>query len=197
MRVVILLFAIFLVACGGQDTPSENENTLVERPDFATNYSVIAEQSAIIIRSTQEGEPFEGAFTQFDAMIYFDATDLPTSRVWVSVPIESLDAGSRDRNTTARNREWLDVEGTPMGVFESQTIRAEADGYVADGILTLRGTSLPFSLPFMLAEEGGQTVMTAQVPIERLDWGIGTDWNSGNYVGLTVTLGIRVVAEKT
>ena len=197
MRVVILLFAILLVACGGQDTPSESESAVAERPVFATNYSVIAEQSAIIMRSTQEGEPFDGAFTQFDAMIYFDATDLASSRVWVSVPIDSLEAGSNDRNTTARNREWLNLRDTPTGVFKSETIRAVGETYVADGTLTLRGTSLPFSLPFMLAEEDGQTIMTAQVPIERLNWGIGTDWNSGNYVGLTVMLDIRVVAEKT
>lgn len=196
MRVVILLFSLILVACSSGDAPLEASDT-IERPTFETNYTVIPSESRLTIASTQEGEPFTGSFSEFDALIRFYADALEASRVWVAVPVDSLEAGSADRNNTARAKGWLNAKETPFGIFESETIRADGDGYVADGTLSLRGTDLPFSLPFDLEQTSDRAVMTATVPLERLRWGIGEEWNSGNYVGLTVTLDIRVVAERT
>ncbi|GLQ21110.1 YceI family protein [Algimonas porphyrae] len=195
MRAVILLFSILLCACNGGDVDPQPDT--IERPVFEINYRVVPAESALTFTATQEGKTFEGAFSEFDAMIRFDADVLDMSRVWVVVAIDSLDAGHTDRNSTARTPAWLNVKDTPYGIFESETIRADGTGYVADGRLTLRGTSLPFSLPFALQETDGRAVMTAQVPLERLRWGIGEEWNKGDYVGLIVTLDIRVVAERT
>lgn len=192
MRFVILLSALLFSACGG-DVPEPE--TL--RPTFEANYVVNQDESRLGFASTQEGVVFVGEFTAFEASIYFDLMAPETSRVWVAVPIAAFDAGSTDRNSNASSNIWFDTKKFPTAVFETQSIRADGDAFIANGTLSLKGQTKPISFPFKIEESDGQAVMTATFPVNRTRWDVGQEpWNTEDYVGLNVILDIRVVADR-
>ncbi|MEM7669602.1 MAG: YceI family protein [Pseudomonadota bacterium] len=194
MRSVIPLLALTLVACSSPDSaPNEPEAVL----DFEPNYAVVMEESALRFSGTQEGSPFEGSFGEFDADIRFDADDLDSSQVRVSIPLASIDAGSGDRNSTLPDAVWFDSRNFPTAVFESDDISRDGDGYVANGTLSLKGAEAPVPLFFTLEEDArGRTVMRGDATLDRTDWNVGASpWDTGEYVGHAVELDVVVVAE--
>lgn len=192
MRFVILLSALLFAACGGDVSEPE-----IIRPSFETNYVVNQEESRLGFASTQEGVVFVGEFTTFDASIYFDFAAPEMSRVRVTVPIASFEAGSPDRNSNASSNIWFDTKNFPTAVFETQSIRADGDAFIANGTLSLKGQTKPISFPFKIEQSGAQAVMTATFPVNRTRWDVGQEpWNTEDYVGLNVILDIRVVADR-
>lgn len=198
MRFVILASALALLACGGEAPPPVQE-AATTAPTFETNFAVIEADSEIRFSGTQEGEPFEGRFTAFDADIRFDPDDLDGSRVRVSVPLASVDGGSTDRTSTLPDAVWFDVRTFPTALFESEDIAATTDGYVANGTLGLKGADAPVVLFFTLEEDAqGRTVMRGEAELDRTDWNVGAaPWDTEEYVGHAVTLDVVVVAEAT
>ncbi|MGJ8560226.1 MAG: YceI family protein [Litorimonas sp.] len=192
MRFVILLSALLFSACGGDVAEPERV-----RPVFETNYVVAQDESRLGFAATQEGVVFVGEFTEFDALISFDSEDLERSRVWVAVPIASFEGGSTDRNSNAPSNIWFDAQKFPVAIFETQSIRADGDAFIANGTLAMKGQTKPISFPFTLEETNDRAVMTATFPVNRTRWNIGQEpWNTEDYVGLDVILDIRVVADR-
>lgn len=168
---------------------------MVDLPTFEANYTVVADDSRISFSTTQEGDGFSGEFTEFDAVIYFDMEAPETSQVWITIPISGFDGGSTDRNSNVSSTIWFDTKRFPDAVFKSTAIRADGDGYIANGTVSMKGVTRPISFPFTLDQTGEQTVMSSQFPINRTRWNIGQDpWNTEDYVGLNVMMDIRVVA---
>ena len=86
-----------------------------------------------------------------------------------------------------------------QAVFAAERFRkAEGEGaYVAEGELTMRGVTKPFALPFTLKIEGDRAEMSAAVPLNRLDFGVGEAADaSGGWVSLEIPLSIKVVAQR-
>lgn len=190
---LLLLSALGLAACGG-----DAGAPVVEVPSFEKNYTVVATDSRLGFSATQEGVGFTGEFTEFDVAILFDPAALETSQVWVMVPLASFDAGSTDRNSNVSSNIWFDSRRFPTAVFKATSLRADGDGYLANGTLSLKGLTQPISFAFDVKEADGRAVMTAEFPINRTRWNIGQDpWNTEDYVGLNVMLDIRVVADRT
>lgn len=192
MRFVILLSALLLSACGG-DTPEP----VAALPTFATNYVMVPEESRLGFSATQEGVSFTGEFTEFDVAIYFDAEALDLSRVRVTVPMASFDAGSTDRNSNVSSNVWFDSKLFPTAIFETESMRAGGGAYIANGTLALKGRTQPILFPFTIEQTDDRAVMTATFSINRTRWNIGqSPWDTEDYVGLDVMLDIRVVADR-
>lgn len=192
MRFVILLSALLLSACGGGAPEPE-----VASPTFETNYVIVPEESRLGFSTTQEGVGFSGEFSEFDAAIYFDAQALDSSRVRVIVPIAAFDGGSTDRNSNVSSNIWFDAKKFPVAIFETQSIRADGAAFIANGTLAIKGQTKPISFPFTVEQTDGRAVMTASFPVNRTRWNIGqAPWDTEDYVGLNVTLDIRVVANR-
>jgi len=199
MRFVILAsYVVFAGLWACSPTASAPEaNPVADVPAMKTNYDVIYSESRLGFAAEQEGTPFEGEFTEFTAAIFFDPAALETARVRVDVPLASFSAGSTDRDSSASGKVWFDMKSFPVATFESDAIRADGAGYIADGTLTLKGQAVPVSLPFTLQDVDGKTEMRATAVIDRTLWGVGeAPWDTDQYVSRAVSLDIRVVAEK-
>ncbi|MEQ8964795.1 MAG: YceI family protein [Azospirillaceae bacterium] len=161
-------------------------------------WTVIHEDSRLGFEATQGGDTFEGRFADWRADIAFSPDDLAASAVTVEVAIDSFDANSRDRNSTAMNDQWFDAEEHPTAVFETRAFRhLDGDSYEAVADLTIKGVSRELVLPFTLQIDGDTARMDGSATILRTNWNVGTgDWASGDTVGLEVRVVVDLVAER-
>jgi len=147
----------------------------------------------IEISVTQLGNEVTGEFGVWASRIEFD--DTVTSGVAGTVTTE-IDVGSLSLGaltTQALDPDFLDSGSWPTAVFEADLI-SEGDEYVADGDLTLRGTTLPLRMPFSLEIADDRARASARFVLKRLDYVIGRNMPGGDSLGLDVTVGIDLVA---
>ena len=148
------------------------------------------------IAIAQLGNPVEGRFADWSAAITFqDRPDPgPAGDVTVTIAIASLTLGTV--TDQAMGPDFFDTERFPTATF-SGGIAKSADGYEADGMLTIRDQSVPVTLPFQLVIENGVATMTGQTRIDRLDFGIGSSLPDESSLGFAVTIDVELTALKT
>jgi cytochrome b561 len=165
-------------------------------------WKIIAEDSTLSFEGTQMGAPFKGVFKSFDGRIRFDPARLQDSNVRIAIDMDSVDASSADRNTYIRMPDWLNVAQFPQAVFVTTGFEKGLgpDQYVASGQLTIRGVTLPITLPFTLDiaknDSGVETArITGETTINRLDFGIGQgEWKDPKSVGTEIQVHINLSA---
>ncbi|WP_281825647.1 cytochrome b/b6 domain-containing protein [Jannaschia rubra] len=161
----------------------------------ASNWTV--EEGTLSISVTQMGSAVTGSFADWQAAIDFDETPLTdgtNGTVEVSVATGSLTLGSV--STQATSADFLSSEAFPTATFDA-AIRAEGEGYVADGTLDLRGVTIPLVMPFTLDLEGDRAVMAGQVMLDRRDFGMGETYPDESSVGFGVTVDVALTAVRS
>lgn len=166
-------------------------------PVTGMTWDIQAEGSHIRFSAEQEGETFTGEFTEFSGTINFDPKAPETGSVDISIPLNSVDAGSQDRNSTLPGKVWFSVKKFPSARFTSAEISKQDTGFLAKGELTLKGKSLPIDLPFELQIVGDSAVMTGQAVLDRTLWNVGAaPWDTDEWVSRSVKLDIKVSAAR-
>ena len=146
----------------------------------------------------------KGAFQEFEGKIVYDAENMASSSVEVTIQAASIYTNNEKRDADLRKGDFLDVENHPTITFKSTKITKKDDGWVMLGDLTIRGITKPVELPFVIngpiQNPWGQTVMGIEVgsiKINRHDYGVSwskTMANGGLVVGDQVTISIELEA---
>lgn len=165
----------------------------------AMPYQVDHSQSSVGFRGTHAGAPFKGQFQTWQADIVFDDANLAASKLKATFTTASAKTGNASYDGTLPTADWFDSANHPTAVFESQRItRGEkADTFLAEGTLTIRGTSQPLTLPFTLtpAATDGSRTATATLKLDRLAYAIGAKSDgAAAWVGREITIDLNVVA---
>ena len=192
-RVTLSLLALAFAACSAEAPPPIQADPA---PAIQTTHRVLMDRSEVRVTGTQQGESFSGTFGEVDAAIRFLPGDLADSRVRVEIPLNMMDLGSSDRNDAVPSKTWFNMRLHPVATFAADTIRADGEGYVADGTLTVKGLQRPVSLPFTLDETGGITTMRGSVVLDRTQWNLGeAPWDTEEFVAHDVRVDVELVAE--
>lgn len=196
----LLLGGILLISCG------QSAETLVQSPPASaeqeTNWTVNPDESFIRFTAQQQGKAFEGKFTEFNASILFDPDNLEESEVTVTIPLQGVDAGDKDRNDTLPSKAWFSAKEFPVATFRSNQITEVGQGsYLAISSLSIKGMTHEIELPFTLSPAktaiGETTVMTGMISLDRTQWKIGEDpWNTGEWVSKGIKLNIQITATR-
>ena len=196
--------AVSLSACSNA---SSADQVTAAAPDIETvgsnanvsgNWDIQPDSSHIRFSAKQEGEPFTGEFQSFSGVINFDPAAPETGSVEITIPLSSVDAGSNDRNSTLPGKIWFSAKKFPTAIFTSSNITAVDGAYIAKGDLSLKGTSVPVSLPFSLDIKGDVAVMSSRLTIDRTLWNVGAEpWNTDEWVSRDVRLEIQVTANRS
>jgi polyisoprenoid-binding protein YceI len=148
---------------------------------FAAPWTVVPETSAVGFVGTQQGTKFNGRFQTFTATIDLDAAD-PTKGSIVG---------------TVLDKDWFNAKEFPQAKFESQKIEKAADGsYVANGQLTLKGTTKPIALKFTLDASGATAKFAGTMTINRFDFNVGEGWNDTSWVAQDVSVDVKLDLKK-
>ncbi len=144
----------------------------------------------------QFGSAVDGQFTNWTAAITFDETVTSDKHgnVDVSIAIDSLTLGSV--TDQALGPDFFDVTVHPVATFKADILKSVTGAFVAEGVLTLKGASLPVTLPFDLTINGDTATMQGQTTLNRLDFGIGANMPDESSLGFAVTVDISLVAER-
>jgi len=86
-----------------------------------------------------------GRFATFSGSLVTAENPLDSS-VEATIELASIDTGSPDRDAHIRSADFFDVEQFATMTYRSTGIRADGDGFVVDGELTLHGVTRPVPL---------------------------------------------------
>jgi polyisoprenoid-binding protein YceI len=136
-----------------------------------------------------------GSFTGLKSTIKFDEHDLAGSVVQASIDAKSVTTGIGLRNKHVREEEqFLNSDKYPTIDFRSHKITKTGSGFMADGELTLKGTSKPVQIPFTFSPSGGNAgVFKGGFSFKRGDFTIG---KPGGSVGEVITINLEVPVTK-
>lgn len=189
--------ALSVTACAEAQTGAQTppEPPVIELASTATIWDIQMAGSHIRFTAEQEGEDFTGSFVEFSGVIRFDPEAPETGFVDISIPLSSVDAGSKDRNSTLPSKVWFSTKKFPEANFLSDNISKQGNDYLAKGELTLKGISVPVDLPFTLQNDGDQAVMASKIDLDRTMWNVGAaPWDTDEWVSRAVSLDIQVTA---
>jgi len=157
----------------------------------------------------QLGSPVEGRLSGWSAAITFDEGS-GTGTVRVTIPLAPQPDGATERGlrlgavtAQALGPEFFDAAAHPEAVFAADIAPAAdpadtAGGatHLATGTLSLRGTSVPVTLPFALSIDGAQAMMSGEVPLDRRAFGMGPSYPDETSVGFAVTVTVALTATR-
>lgn len=155
-------------------------------PALAADYRVGAGSTLGFLADFQ-GEKFSGQFKTFEAAIRYEPADLAGSKFDVEVDLASVVTGDSDRDEALPGTEFFDVAKSPKARYSTTGFRKDGDRVIADGTLTLKGTSKPVSLVVRFRTAGSDTFLDVTTTLKRLDFNVG----SGEYAD-TSTIGNEV-----
>lgn len=167
-------------------------------PAEPVRWTLVQGESSIYFRGQHDGNPFAGTFSRWQADIRFSPDALGRSSVTVEIDLGSASAGNAFYDTTLREPDWFDSARVAKASFKATRFTSQGgNSYTAEGTLTLRGKSVPVSLPFRLDINGDRAEVTGGLIVERLQWDIGRASDEGSeYVENNVSVEINVTASK-
>jgi len=164
------------------------------------HYTLDAATSTLEFTFLQAGAKNTGRFPRFQVSLDFPGADPQGGRLEVTVEVAALDTGDKDRDETLRSDELFAVAKYPQAHFSATHIVKTANGFDAEGALTIRGVTRDTHVPFTLREatEGGTSVgyMAGKTVVRRLDFGVGQgEWKATDQAGneVTVSFNLRLI----
>ena len=144
-------------------------------PAAAEVYLVDRDTSIIEYEGTHDGNSFTGQFKNWRANILFDHDKLEDSSIFVEIDTASGETGNGFYDGTIKNKDWFDVKNYPNAQFTSKDIVKNEDGsFTANGSLTIKDITKPFSFNCTLSQPDETTVLAvSEFIIQRLDYAIG------------------------
>jgi polyisoprenoid-binding protein YceI len=118
-----------------------------------------------------------GRFDKFEGTIV-TAEDPLASSVTASVDLSSINTGQEQRDAHIRSADFFHVEMHPMMTFASTGVRADGDGFLLDGDLTLKGVTRPVTFKLEVngfgpdAYGGTRAGFSATTELNRMDFGV-------------------------
>ena len=160
---------------------------------FAAPWTVVPETSSVGFVGTQQGTKFNGRFQTFTAQIDLDAADPTKGTIVGTVKLDSVNTRDSDRDASLLDKDWFNAREHPEAKFESQKIEKAADGsYVANGNLTLKGTTKPVAMKFTFDGSGTTAKFAGNMTINRFDFNVGEGWNDTSWVAQDVAVDIKL-----
>lgn len=154
------------------------------------------ETSSIRFTAEQAGASFEGEWQSWKGELRFDPAALDSSAFDVAIDVASVATLDEERDETLQDPEFFDGVNFPLAHYRATSFEKSGDGgYIANGLLEIKGASSPAPLRFTVQQEGDRVVLDGTARLDRLAIGVGTgDWEDTTWVGQFVDVTVHVEA---
>jgi polyisoprenoid-binding protein YceI len=111
----------------------------------------------------------------------------------LTVAAASINTKIKKRDDHLRSADFFNTANYPDITFSAETISPAGDGVTVAGRLTVRGTTHPvsFGATVSVSGDGGEVTLDAEVPVNRVDYGI--TFNQLGMMGTRNTITIHAV----
>ena len=195
ITVAIALWALALSggAALGVYAPHGDGTAVAELEEVQSDWQV--QDGTLAITVTQLGSEVEGQFADWTAGISFDETveNGTAGTVEVTVAIGSLTLGSVTNQ--AMGPDFFNAADFPTATFTADIVTV-VDGYEAQGTLTIKGQSVPITLPFGLSVDGDTASMTGGLTLDRRSFGIGDTMADESSLAFAVAVNVNLTAQR-
>ena len=164
-----------------------------------TVWTVNRSQSKLQFRAEHNGETFTGDFAVFDAAIKLDLDNPTDGEIHAVIDLGSVDAKDDDRNANLPSKAWFDVKSFPLATYSATDISgSQADGYTANGVLSIKGIERPVTLSFNVETDSNTATATGNARFSRQDFKVGTgsDFNNEDWVKFPIEVLVSVTATR-
>lgn len=153
------------------------------------------QEGTLGITVTQLGPEVTGTFGDWTAAISFDDTieNGIAGTVDVTISIGSLTLGSV--TSQAMGADFFNADAFPTARYVADILPV-TDGYEAQGTLTIKGQSMPLTLPFGLSLDGDSAWMVAGTTLDRRSFGIGDNMTDEGSLGFSVGIAVELMATR-
>jgi polyisoprenoid-binding protein YceI len=143
-----------------------------------------------------------GKFKTFSGELVTAENPLDSS-VTAEIDLASIETGAEQRDDHIRSADFFEVETYPTMTYRSTGVRADGDGFVVDGDLTLKGVTKQVPLALELngfgpdPYGGTRAGFTATTEINRRDFGVNFSapmQNGGVVVADKITIHLEIEA---
>ncbi|WP_299549363.1 cytochrome b/b6 domain-containing protein [uncultured Tateyamaria sp.] len=175
----------------GVYAPHGDGAAVAELEEVQSDWQV--QEGTLDITVTQLGSAVEGQFGDWTAAISFDETvDNGTAgTVEVTISIGSLTLGSV--TDQAMGPDFFNTAEFPTATFVADILPV-VDGYEAQGTLTIKGQSVPVTLPLGLSIDGDNASMTGGLTLDRRSFDIGANMADESSLAFAVTVDVSLTA---
>ncbi|WP_299041133.1 cytochrome b/b6 domain-containing protein [uncultured Tateyamaria sp.] len=144
---------------------------------------------------TQLGSEVDGQFADWTAAISFDETveNGVAGAVEVTVSIGSLTLGSV--TDQAMGPDFFNTAEFPTATYIADIVPV-VDGYEAQGTLTIKGQSMPVTLPFGLSIDGDAASMRGGLTLDRRDFNVGATMADESSLKFAVEVNVALTATR-
>jgi len=187
LAVIIFAATGLFIATSSTTATAESETVLQQ---VASDW--VVQDGSIEITVLQFGSPVSGGFEEWTASIKYDPAT-KTGVVETTIAIDSLTLGSVTGQ--AMGADFFDSANFPTGTFAADI--SEVYGILtATGTLTVKGATVPITLPFTLGIDGQTARMSGSTSINRLDFGVGASMPDETNLKFGVDIAVELTAER-
>lgn len=169
------------------------------------SWNLLPEASHLQFQFTQAGSDETGGFGKFQADFKFDPDKPAQSGFDVTVDMASVDTGDPERDQILKSEDLFAVDQWPEAHFKTTSItHQEGNHYMARAELTIRDQTreIPFPFTLEISDSGRKGLpvfkLTAEVPLKRLDYGVGKgDWAETTWISNEVLVKVNVQAAQS
>jgi len=157
--------------------------------------SQAAKGDSVSVVFKQMNVPLEVPFTKFTVEASFDPAKPDQAKVLARVVTGSFDfgKGAEDYNKEVQGKTWFDSATYPTAVFAGDGVTSKAGSYEMQGKLTVKGRTVPMTVPFRMTRRGSEAVFEGEFPLRRLAFGIGEgEWRDTSIVQDEVIVKFRI-----
>lgn len=163
---------------------------------LASEWRMDPSRSRLEFVANAQGSDFTGRFGRFTPRIRFDPGNPAGASFDVAIELASVDTRNAERDEALPSRDFFWTEKFPRARFTAAGCKPlPAKGrFQCEGTLSLRGKSRKLAFPFAWNGDARTARLSASVPLNRLDFGIGTgEWGDPATIGHRVTVKIALV----
>ncbi len=140
---------------------------------YAQQYTPVNDKSEVRFTVKNFGLNTDGTLSGLKGTILFDPSRLTDASFNVSVDVNTINTGIDMRDSHLKREEYFYIEKYPNISFSSTAIKADNDGYIVSGQLTIKGISKSISFPFTTVTQNGGMLFTGNFSINRKDFNLG------------------------
>ncbi|RIJ34122.1 YceI family protein [Pontibacter oryzae] len=120
----------------------------------------------------------EGTFHSIYGRVILDPGHLQEAQIEAVIDISSLVTGIDMRDRHLQQEDFFDTEMHPVATFFSEHITQNEIGYMAMGVLEIKGRSQAVQIPFTLLNHSEEQLLEGNLIVNRRDFDLGTGMSS-------------------